>query len=142
MLDMEFLLIHRQSLPPHRATGLSSAAMTVTMTAFKALVIYSTVAVAFGVLVPCSAGARVYSLSVWSGFWVDGLVMRCTGDGVEQTIPPEFNDRPGGKEEEEICAGTRGVKSIEWGVPGFFEYIMVYVNITCLDNELYNFATE
>ena len=116
--------------------------MTVAVTSFNAVVIFSMVAVVSASLAPCSAGTRVYSLSVWSGFWLDGLVMRCTGDGVEQTIPPEFNDRPGGKEEEEICAGTRGVKSIEWGVPGFFEYIMVYVNITCLDNELYNFATE
>ena len=116
--------------------------MTLTTAAFKAFAVYSTVAVASAVFVPCSAGARVYSLSVWNGYWVDGLVMKCTGDGDEQTIPPEFNDHPGGEESEEICAGTGGVERIEWGVPNDFKFIMVYVNITCRDNETYQVANE
>ena len=123
--------------PPPRSY--SPTAMTVTMTAFKAIVVCS-VAEASAVLVPCFAGARVYSLSLWSDFWVDGLVVRCTGDGEEQTIPPDFNDHPTGVEEEEICAGTGGVGSIKWGVPGYFDHIMVYANITCLNNDTYHLA--
>ena len=116
--------------------------MTVTITGFKAIVVCSSVTVASDVVVPCSAGARVYSLSVWSGFWVDGLVVRCTGDDEEHTIPPDFYDHPGGVEEEDMCAGTGGVESIEWGVPKDFNYLMVYANITCVDNETYYLANE
>ena len=116
--------------------------MTVAVTSFNAVVIFSMVAVVSASLAPCSAGTRVYSLSVWSGFWLDGLVMRCTGDGEEQSIPPDFNDHPGGEVSEEICAGTGGVDRIEWGVPSFFNIIMVYVNITCRDNETYQVANE
>ena len=116
--------------------------MTVAVTSFNAVVIFSMVAVVSASLAPCSAGTRVYSLSVWSGFWLDGLVMRCTGDGEEQSIPPDFNDHPGGEESGEICAGTGGVESMEWGVPDLYNMIMVYVNITCRDNDTYQVANE
>ena len=68
------------------------------------------------------------------------MVMRCTGDDEEEIIPPDFNDHPGGVEEGDICAGTGGVKSIEWGVPDTSSHLMVYLNITCMDNETYHFA--
>lgn len=109
-------------------------------TALMAIVTSSaSVTIASGINVPCAAGTRVYSLTVWSGYWLDGLVMRCTGDSDEQTIPPGFNEQPGGENAEGICAGTEGVRSIEWGVPDGL-YGMVYLNITCLDNETYHFS--
>ena len=92
-----------------------------------------------GVNVPCFAGTRVYSLDVWSGYWLDGLIMRCTGDTEAQTIPPEFTDAHGGEEHDGICARTGGVQSIRWGVPDRL-YGMVYLNITCLDNATYHFS--
>ena len=103
------------------------------------VIAFCSVVVASGDYVPCSAGTRVYSLNVWSGYWLDGLIMRCTGDGKEQIIPPDFYAELGGGERQGICAGTGGVQSIEWGVPDRV-YGMVYLNITCLDNETYHFS--
>lgn len=109
-------------------------------TFLKLIVICSaSVAISSGINEPCSTGTRVYALTVWSGHWLDGLVMRCTGDGEEETIPQEFNDNPGGEQAGSICAGTGGVQSMEWGVPKSY-YVMVYLNITCLDNQTYHFS--
>ena len=141
-LRLELAKTNNQLLLPPAPSGLSQTTMTVTLTAIKAVVACSTVAMASTVLVPCSAGTRVYSLSVYSGYWVDGLIMRCTGDSDEQTIPPQFNDDPGGAKEEDFCAGTGGMKSIEWGVPEDLNFIMTHVTITCVDNETYHLANE
>lgn len=83
----------------------------------------------------------MYSLTVWSGEWLHGVLMRCTGGSEEHALPPEFNDYPGGTETEDVCADAGGVQSIEWGVPQDF-LVMVYVNITCLDNETYHFVNR
>ena len=113
--------------------------MPVGNTALSFMAFCSVFVIVSGVNVPCFAGTRVYSLDVWSGYWLDGLIMRCTGDKGALTIPPEFNDVPGGEEQEGICAATGGVQNIEWGVPDRL-YGMVYLNITCLDNETYHFS--
>ena len=111
-------------------------------TALTAIVVARAVSIASSVNALCPAGTRVYSLTVWSGHWLDGLVMRCTGDSDEQPIPSELNEDPGGSEVDGICAETAGVKSIEWLVPADRESVMTYVNITCLDNEIYRFANR
>lgn len=116
--------------------------MKVAGAVFWAIVVGHMATAASGVNVPCSAGTRVYSLTVWSGYWLDGLVMRCTGDSEEEPIPSELNDDAGGSDVEGICAGTEGVKSLEWLVPTAIDSVMTYVNITCLDNATYEFANR
>ena len=105
----------------------------------RAVLACFTAAIASGVNVPCPAGTKVYSVSVWSGHWLDGLIMRCTGDSDEEDIPEEFNDDPGGDEDADICAGTGGVQSLQWEDPVDYAVIL-YLNITCLDNQTYQFA--
>ena len=78
-----------------------------------AIVIGYVINTSSGVNVPCPAGSRVYSLFVWSGHWLDGIYVRCTGDSDEQAIPDEFDEDPGGGEDADICAGTAGFQSID-----------------------------
>lgn len=94
-----------------------------------------------GDLALCISGTRVHSLSVWSGYWLDGIYMRCTGDGGEVVIPPEFNVDPGGGEEGDICAGTAGLESIQWHhTTTQSNDVISYVNITCLGGEIHHLA--
>lgn len=111
----------------------SQAAMTLVGALLKAVVVCSAFARVSSINVPCPTGTRVYSLSTWSGHWLDGVVVRCTGDSDDQTIPPDYNQEGGGAEDGNICAGTEGVQSIEWSSSSFGEGVVVYVRITCLD---------
>ena len=114
--------------------------MTAARTALTAIVIGYVINTPSGVNVQCPAGTMVYSLSVWSGHWLDGLYVRCTGDSDEQAIPDAFDEDPGGGEDADICAGTAGLQSIEWLIPSEHENLISYLNITCLNNETYRFA--
>ena len=106
----------------------------------KAIAVGAAIWTSSGLNASCSLGTRVYSLTVWSGYWLDGLVMRCTGESDENYyIPEELKDDPGGEEEGDICAGTAGVQSIHWNLPNAAD-VLVYLNITCQDNETYQFA--
>ena len=115
-----------------------TAAVMLAVASRRAIVVDLAATIVSGVLVPCPTGTRVNSLTVYSGNWLDGLIMRCTGDNDELTIPEEFNDAPGGVKEEGICAGTGGVQGMRWDIPQ--SSIMVYLNITCMDNSTYQFA--
>ena len=102
--------------------------------------ICATTLIASSVHVPCPAGTRVYSLSVWSGKWLDGMYMRCTGDSDEQAIPTDFNENPGGDKYDGICAGTAGVQSIAWDIPTTSDGRIVHGNVTCLNSTTHFFA--
>ena len=115
--------------------------MIVVGAVYRAAVACSVVSMASGVYVPCPAGTRVYSLSVWSGGWLDGLYMRCTGGSEQHAIPAEFNEDPGGDAFDGICAGTGGVHSIAWDIPSDSGHLrMAHGNITCLDDATSFFA--
>lgn len=112
-----------------------------TRVALRAGVIAFAVPIASGVNVLCPAGTRVYSLTVWSGGWLDGMYMRCTGGGEQKAIPSEFDEDPGGDNHDDICAGTGGLRSMKWDIPSASDHpVMVYGNITCLNDKPVFFA--
>lgn len=101
----------------------------------------------------CTPGTRVFSLTMWHGSFLDSIGVRCTGAEQEQLEVPDGlsdwgNDDVGGGADDDVCASTAGVKSIEWtpvlfaGLESFGDspVTVAGVNITCMDGEEYRFA--
>ncbi|CAM9864532.1 unnamed protein product [Scytosiphon promiscuus] len=155
LLEIPFVLSGRKKPPSLRKEQLHKMASRLTRAVVRKLFFaLATMAIlASGDHVTCASGTRVYSLTVWHGTFLDSIDVRCTGVDQEQLEVPDghsdwTNDDVGGGADEDVCASTAGIKSIEWSqvwVPGlvsFGEYppTVAGVNVTCADGEEYRFA--
>lgn len=101
-----------------------------------------------GKLAECLAGSRVFGISVWHGVWLDGLDVTCTGGDGQFQVPEDYYDFAdsnlgGARTDEDVCANTAGVLSIEWDMGQWFAHTVVQnVIITCMDGAQYTFAEK
>lgn len=91
----------------------------------------------------CPTGTSVSSLTAWSGAWIEGISLTCTGGIQTEPIPLEY--RGGGRMMPGICGGTDGLQSLTWArTEPLWELssnnAVVHVNVTCLDGESFLFA--
>lgn len=93
----------------------------------------------------CPAGTWVSSLTAWSGAWIEGISMTCTGGSQLGPFPREYGG--GGRMTPGICGGTDGLQSLTWSRTEPLRELgsnsaVVHINATCLGGESFLFANS